>query len=375
MMRVPAHPARILMTADTVGGVWTYAIDLARALSHEGIEVALATMGGPASRQQRSDAQEVATLGVFESSFRLPWMDEPWADVSETKSWLLELSLYVEPDIVHLNDPVYATAGYAAPTLAVGHSCVLSWYQAVRNTPAPANWSRYRREMAQGLAAADAVVSPSQTMLLALQRYYGVEGGWVIPNGRDYTYLCPGNKEGVVFAAGRVWDPAKNLMALDEVAKGLSWPVYVAGEQRHPDGQSWVSASHLRMLGCLSGKDVAEWLSRACIYAFPARYEPFGLSVLEAALSGCALVLSDIPTFRELWDGKAVFVRLDDPATLGVAIQSLIEDPHLRQTLAMRARRHALTLTPRRMALAYSRLYAEILTRKAAIRQERACAS
>ncbi len=31
----------------------------------------------------------------------------------------------------------------------------------------------------------------------------------------------------------------------------------------------------------------------------PARYEPFGLSVLEAALSGCALVLGDIPSLRE----------------------------------------------------------------------------
>ena len=39
-----------------------------------------------------------------------------------------------------------------------------------------------------------------------------------------------------------------------------------------------------------------------------ALYEPFGLAVLEAAQAGCALVLSDIPTFRELWDGAALFV-------------------------------------------------------------------
>jgi glycosyltransferase involved in cell wall biosynthesis len=96
--------------------------------------------------------------------------------------------------------------------------------------------------------------------------------------------------------------------------------------------------------------------------------------VLEAALAGCALVLSDIPTFRELWDGKAVFVELDDPATLRLAIEALIQDPHLRQTLAMRARRHALSLTPRRMALAYSRLYAELLTPRSAMQEARACA-
>ena len=37
---------RVLMTADTVGGVWTYALDLARKLAGRGCEVTLATMGG-----------------------------------------------------------------------------------------------------------------------------------------------------------------------------------------------------------------------------------------------------------------------------------------------------------------------------------------
>lgn len=38
-------PQRILMTADTVGGVWTYALELAQALDSRGIQIALATMG------------------------------------------------------------------------------------------------------------------------------------------------------------------------------------------------------------------------------------------------------------------------------------------------------------------------------------------
>ena len=50
ILRPPGR--RILMTADTVGGVWTYAMDLARALGAEGVEVALATMGSPVSPGQ-----------------------------------------------------------------------------------------------------------------------------------------------------------------------------------------------------------------------------------------------------------------------------------------------------------------------------------
>jgi glycosyltransferase involved in cell wall biosynthesis len=374
-MKAALARPRVLMTADTIGGVWTYAVDLARAFSEEGIDVALATMGGPPSEEQRSDARSAAALGVFESSFRLPWMEDPWEDVANARHWILDLAAHVEPDLIHLNEPVYASAGYGVPTVAVGHSCVLSWWRAVWNAPAPPEWTRYRREMTQGFAAADAVIAPSQSMLLELQRYYGVRGGCVISNGRDGAYLAPGVKEEIVFAAGRVWDAAKNLMALDQVAQDLPWPVYVAGEQRQPNGQDSVEASHMRLLGSLRARDVARWLARTSIYAFPARYEPFGLSVLEAALSGCALVLSDIPALREQWTGKAVFVGVDDPATLRLAIEALIEDPELRHTLSMRARRHALTLTPRRMALAYKHVYSQLLSPRRALREEQACAS
>jgi glycosyltransferase involved in cell wall biosynthesis len=112
-------------------------------------------------------------------------------------------------------------------------------------------------------------------------------------------------------------------------------------------------------------------MSRAPIFALPARYEPFGLSILEAALAGCALVLGDIPSLREHWDGVAIFVPPDDPGLLRLALRSLIDDPQLRQTLAMRARRRALGYSARRMALAYLGAYGTALTGE----KEAACAS
>src|SRR3954470_11972643 len=58
-------PNRVLMTTDTVGGVWTYAIDLVRALGQRGVEVALASMGAPTSDEQRRQAQQIPTLELF----------------------------------------------------------------------------------------------------------------------------------------------------------------------------------------------------------------------------------------------------------------------------------------------------------------------
>src|SRR5947208_2460470 len=60
--------------------------------------------------------------------------------------------------------------------------------------------------------------------------------------------------------------------------------------------------------------------------AAPAKYEPFGLASLEAALSRCARVLGDIATLRELWDGAAVFVSPDDPQQLAAALRTLQDD-------------------------------------------------
>jgi glycogen synthase len=370
-----SSPLKILMTADTVGGVWTYAMDLIRALGSEGTEVALATMGGLPSRDQRREAESIETLQLYPSEYRLPWMEHPWDDVHSAGEWLLDLAARITPDLVHLNEPVHASQEWSVPVIAVAHSCVLSWWQAVWKAPVPAGWTRYREEMTHALSKADEVVAPSAWMLQQLRRHYGIRRGRVLPNGRESAPFEPGTKVPVVFAAGRVWDPAKNLMSLESVADGLPWPVYIAGEWRHPDGDECAKAHHLHLLGRLSSWEIAAWLRQASIYAFPARYEPFGLSVLEAALAGCALVLGDLPTLRQQWDGRAVFVCQDEPATLRLAIESLIENPDLRCALAMRARRHALTLSARRMALAYQSLYTELSGRRHLSGEAPACAS
>jgi glycosyltransferase involved in cell wall biosynthesis len=147
---------------------------------------------------------------------------------------------------------------------------------------------------------------------------------------------------------------------LERVAPRLPWPVFLAGENHHPDG-SEVRPHHTRLLGRLSQRALGAWLGRAAIYCLPARYEPFGLSVLEAALSGCTLVLGDIPSLREIWRHRAVFVPPDDPEALEDALGRLIADPDRRASLAAGSRARALQLTSERMVEAYLAAYGEVL--------------
>ena len=56
---------RVLMTTDTVGGVWTYAIELTAALAPHGIEVVLAAMGPQLTLEQRSRAERLQLCQLF----------------------------------------------------------------------------------------------------------------------------------------------------------------------------------------------------------------------------------------------------------------------------------------------------------------------
>jgi glycogen synthase len=354
------RPSRVLMTADTVGGVWDYALQLAAGLAPYGVAVTLATMGRRLTADQWEAAAAVPALELFESGFRLEWMDEPWDDVAAAGEWLLELADRIDPDLVHLNGYVHGALPWDRPTLVAAHSCVCSWWSAVHRVEAPAAYDRYRRAVAAGLQAASAVVAPSRAMLRALSAHYGPIEGIVVPNGRDGADFADGPKQALVFSAGRLWDEAKNLSLLAAVASDVPWSVTAAGDICHPDGRPW-RAGAVRCLGRLSAPEVRDWMARASIYALPARYEPFGLSILEAALSRCALVLGDIPSLREGWDGAAVFVAPNDPDALLAALRDLIDDDARRAELQRRAWARAQEFTVDRMALGYLRVYETLL--------------
>ncbi len=357
-------PKRVLMTADTIGGVWTYALELIRRLKNYNIQVGLATMGAPLAPEHAVDAAKLPNLTIFESTYRLEWMQDPWDDVAKSGEWLLDLEQSFRPDLIHLNGYAHAVFPWQSPVLVVGHSCVLSWWKSVNKECAPECWDVYRRAVSVGLHSADLVIAPTKAMLDCLEEHYGkLPRCRVIPNGRDASLYSSTDKEPFIFSAGRIWDEAKNLGALAAVSLQLDWPVYIAGENRAPDGDK-VDCSGVCTLGRLSPVELADWYARASIYVMPAYYEPFGLTVLEAALSGCALVLGDISSLRENWDGAAVFIAPDDSAEMKRVLNTLIENREYRDNMASLARTRAADFTPQRMASGYIDGYKELIQMK-----------
>lgn len=350
-------PNTILMTADTVGGVWTYALELCRSLEEFDIQVHLATMGKQLSSSQWEATESIPNLEIQESEFALEWMDNPWQEVDKAGQWLIELEQEIQPDLVHLNNYAHGNLPWNAPVLMVGHSCVLSWWQAVKGEEAPDEWNIYEKRVKEGLQQSDYVVGVSCYMLDRLNELYGpLSDVDFIYNARDAGNFNSADKEELIFSMGRLWDEAKNIRSLSEISGQLSWPVYVAGA-----GREQSNSENITFLDQIAPEKVAEWLGRTSIYVMPARYEPFGLSVLEAALSGCALVLGDIPTLREIWGSAALYADPGNPHELRHRIKSLIENPFRRKQMAQKAEKRARFYSPDRFAEQYLDVYKKLM--------------
>lgn len=317
----PIVPSCVLMTSDAVGGVWRYSIDLARGIGAEGVRPVLAVLGPPPAAAQRAEA---LGLQLIETGLPLDWTAESAADLATVTARLQGLAASEKASSVHLHAPSLAgSGGWSVPVVAVAHSCVATWWAQVRGGPLPEDFAWRAAMISAGLRRVDAVIAPTGAHAEAVRRVYGDMKITVVHNGAAAPEAVDAVRQAAVLTAGRLWDEGKNAAALDRVAPLLGVPVRAAGPIEGPNAAR-AALPNLDMLGTLGPSAMRRAYAEASVFASFARYEPFGLSVLEAAQAGMRLVLSDIPSFRELWDGVARFVADgDDPVP---ALRSALTD-------------------------------------------------
>ncbi|KAA2238197.1 glycosyltransferase family 4 protein [Salinarimonas soli] len=358
----------VLMTADAVGGVWQYALELARELSAADVRTTLAVLGPAPGGDQAADARAVPNLTLRPLDLPLDWTADRQEDVETAAAAVADLATGLGVDLVHLNSVALAAGGgFTMPVVAVCHSCLATWWDAVRGTESlPEDFVWRVRMGARGMAAADALLAPTAAFAQATARAYGLaQAPIVVRNGRTApaTREEPGGAPAgdFVFTAGRLWDEGKNVAAIDRAAARISLPVIAAGPTVGPNGAR-IALEDVVSLGRLGEEEIAAWLGRRPIFVSMARYEPFGLAVLEAAQAGCPLILSDMPTFVELWGGAAEFVDLNDDEALAAAIHRVAHDGAHRRRLADAARERAAQYTPGTMAEGALGVYRTLLS-------------
>jgi glycogen synthase len=360
---------RVVVTTDTLGGVWTYTRELVTELVRRSVQVTLVSFGNIPDVSQCAWMEGLKDLDFRATAFKLEWMRDSEEDLKASADYLLGIVHEVEPDLIHLNQFYYGTLKCDLPKLVVAHSDVVSWWVAVHGfEPHPDDWINWYREIvSQGLSGATMVSAPSRWMLDQVIRHYGRPTSTaVVYNGRNPKLLNPHlTKDLAVLSVGRLWDAGKNVALLTQVEPPI--PIYIVGSEHHPDrGKPTIMSAagwnRIHMRGPQSEQQLRELFARTAIYAATSRYEPFGLAPLEAALSRCAIIANDIPPFREIWGETALYFQLNEAESLHEQIAHVSSDSELRARYASEAyaRAHQ-RFSSERMVEDYLNLY-QILT-------------
>jgi glycogen(starch) synthase len=357
---------RILMTTDTIGGVWTFTQELATGLLEQGCSIALVGLGGtPNCAQQRwvlNTTQCWSHRFVYHRvETPLEWMRSNGQAYNMAEQGLLGLAESFKADVLHSNQFCFGALPLPIPKIVTAHSDVLSWAKSCGKAPLDnSTWLRqYISLVRSGLKSADVVVTPTRWMLDALAENWALpKDSRTISNGRTIPCYAPTARRLQAVTAGRVWDPAKGIGSLGSLSSPI--PLLVAGENACEAVTGPAVPDGVQLLGHLSEEALLNLFSNSAIYICTSRYEPFGLAPLEAALCGCAVLANDIPSLREVWQDGALY--FNDAMSLVSLLRTLHHDEHLLATTQACSLKQAQYYTRDVMASAYLALYEQTLS-------------
>jgi glycosyltransferase involved in cell wall biosynthesis len=195
-------------------------------------------------------------------------------------------------------------------------------------------WPSWRRAL---LRMADAILPNSKAEARQLVRLFGVDGSriHVVPNGVEpgladaspLPFRARYGERPFVLYAGRI-EPRKNVLGLIRAVRPLGRPLVVLGEpppghERYALACRRAGGDAVRWPGRLDPDDpmLASAYAAARVFALPSWFETPGLAALEAALAGCAVVLTPFGCTREYFGDRVEYARPDRPSEIARAVE------------------------------------------------------
>ena len=370
---------RIVVTADTFSAVWTYARELVSGLVTQGAQVVLVSFGDIPLPEQSAWMQSLHGLEYHPTAFRLDWMQEGEQDFHAAQEYLCQIVHDTRPDILHLNQLSFGALPVTTPRVVTAHGDVITWWLAIHGKePARSTWlDWYRQTIIAGMQRAEAVVTASYWMSEMLRVAYGSHfAGHVISAGRNPIYFNPFvAKEELVLAIGRLWDSGKQVSLLTQHSHKL--PVCIVGADNpipaptlpiRADVKVSTGVHEVSVKGAQTESQLRNLYSKSTVFAATSRYDPTGLASIEAAFSRCALVVNDIPVYRELWGDAALYFERNDGESLAEVLHQLDQDREMARLYGTRAYNRARErFTARRMVDELLHLYRQIRALKTAV--------
>ena len=143
-----------------------------------------------------------------------------------------------------------------------------------------------------------------------------------------------------IFYIGRI-ETKKNIQNLIKafaLLKNKDYHLVLAGRPGNYGYQEIISLAEknkdrIHFLGHVPDEDYQRLIATADIFAFPSKFEGFGIPILEAMGCGVPVIASDIPVLKEVGDQAAIYFNPDSDLDLAEKLDSLISDSALQQNL------------------------------------------
>src|SRR5438309_5896820 len=358
---------RILITTDTIGGVWTFTRELTTGLLQTGCTIVLVSFRRLPKQQQQQWIDD--TRWRWKSHFHsiaydvpLEWMQTNKPSYTQAAQPLIRLIDEFNVDLLHSNQFCFGALPINLPKVITAHSDVLSWASACRaESLADSDWlRRYRSLVSNGLEQAQTLVAPTHWMLRALGANFGLpKDRHIIANGRSIPSIPQRCRKLQAITVVRLTDEAKHISLLGKISSPI--PLLVAGDTSC-DGVTAPSVlGTVRILGPLPEEALLEIFNESELYICTSRYEPFGLAPLEAALCGCAILANDIPSLREVWKDGALYFH--DATSLSELLCKLYSDKELLAKAKARSSLQAQIYSREKMTSSYLALFRQVVAR------------
>lgn len=289
------------------------------------------------------------------------------ADAVLRRAWVRKKVAEIQPDLIHAH---YATSFGLLGALTRRHPLIVSaWGSDIFSFPQIS--SLHRSLLKWILSHADVLCSSSEIMAQEMHRYIGPEQSIeIIPFGVDTTRFSPPQGEHAPEEGGHLRSGAIDASVVFGVAKGLH-SVYgldllikafaqvhghfpqarlrIAGdgpEQSHlEDLADKLSVTEsIEWLGRLPNRCVADFYQSIDVVVVPSRQESFGVTAVEGSACARPVIASRVGGLSEvIVDGETGFlVPSESISELGKAMERLIKEPTLRETMGRQGRAYVL---------------------------------
>jgi glycosyltransferase involved in cell wall biosynthesis len=222
----------------------------------------------------------------------------------------------------------------------------------------------YRQRVQQCLEWTDLIITSAESSKQEIIEFLKIPEDkiWVTPLASRYSHSAPEKKHDpkpsslsdapyILFVS--TLEPRKNVRTLIKAfnilktSRKLDHQLVLVGQKGWQFGPIFdaIQASpwrdHIHHLGYLSDREVAACYSHADVFAYPSIYEGFGLPVLEAMTLGCPVVTSNTSSLPEVAGDAALLVTPTDAEELAAALERVIMDRSLRESLIEKGYRQA----------------------------------